>query len=102
MVTESPMGTPAHAPEIPPVIASGGDYRRRSWYTLSANNPHHREYSTRKLNDPKWQGQPDQKLSLEVQAESENALVIVLTENFFRSYRGKSQEFRGPRAFKRW
>lgn len=65
----------------------------QDWYTLSANNPHHWEYSTRKLNDPKWQGQPDHKLSLEVQAENENELVIVLTENFFRSYRGKSQEF---------
>lgn len=28
-----------------------------------------------------------------MQAENENELVIVLTENFFRSYRGKSQEF---------
>lgn len=65
----------------------------QDWYTLSANNPHHWEFSTRKLNDPKWQGQPDQKLTLEVQAESENELVIVLTENFFRSYRGKSKEF---------
>lgn len=65
----------------------------QDWYTLSANNPHHWEYSTRKLNDPKWQGQPDHKLSLELQAENENELVIVLTENFFRSYRGKSQEF---------
>ena len=65
----------------------------QDWYTLSANNPHHWEYSTRKLNDPKWQGQSDKKLSLEVQSEHENELVIVLTENFFRSYRGKSQEF---------
>ena len=65
----------------------------QDWYTLSANNPHHWEFSTRKLNDPKWQGQPDQKLALEVQTDNENELVIVLTENFFRSYRGKSQEF---------
>lgn len=65
----------------------------QDWYTLSANNPHHWEFSTRKLNDPKWQGQSDQKLTLEVQAEKENELAIVLTENFFRSYRGKSQEF---------
>ncbi|MCG6158111.1 alpha/beta hydrolase family protein [Rubinisphaera margarita] len=67
--------------------------RWQDWYTLSSNNPHHWEYSTRKLNDPRWQGQPDQKLTLEVQAERENELVIVLTENFFRSYRGKSKEF---------
>jgi len=65
----------------------------QDWYTLSANNPHHWEYSTRKLNDPKWQGQPDEKLAFEVHSEHKNELVIVLTENFFRSYRGKSQEF---------
>jgi hypothetical protein len=59
----------------------------QDWYTLSANNPHHWEYSTRKLNDPKWQGQPDEKLAFEVRSEHENELVIVLTENFFRSYR---------------
>jgi len=65
----------------------------QDWYTLSANNPHHWEYSTRKLNASKWKGQPGRKLSLEVQAERENELVIVLTENCFRSYRGESQEF---------
>lgn len=65
----------------------------QDWYTLSSNNPHHWEFSTRKLNDPKWQGQFDQKLALELQGGHENELVIVLTENFFRPYRGKSQEF---------
>lgn len=65
----------------------------QDWYSLSADNPHHWEYSTRKLNDPKWQGQAGQRLVLDVQAEKPNELLIVLTENFFRSYRGKSQEF---------
>jgi dienelactone hydrolase len=65
----------------------------RDWYLLSPDNPHHWEFSTRKLNDPKWQGQPGQRLTVEVQAEKPNELVIVLTENFFRQYRGKSQEF---------
>ena len=65
----------------------------RDWYTLSAENPHHWEYSTRKLADPKWQGQAGQRLALDVQAEKPNELVIVLTENFFRSYRGKQKEF---------
>jgi hypothetical protein len=65
----------------------------RDWYTLSAENPHHWEYSTRKLADPKWQGQEGQRLTLDVQAEKPNELVIVLTENFFRSYRGKQKEF---------
>ncbi|MEZ6038921.1 MAG: acetylxylan esterase [Planctomycetaceae bacterium] len=65
----------------------------QDWYKLSANNRHHWEYSTRKLSDPRWQGQSNQKLVLEAQAEYENELVIVLTENFFRSYRGNSQEF---------
>ena len=65
----------------------------QDWYSLSADNPHHWEYSTRKLNDHKWQGLPGQQLNLEVQSEQPNELVIVLTENFFRSYRGKAQEF---------
>jgi dienelactone hydrolase len=65
----------------------------RDWYTLSADNPHHWEYSTRKLADLKWQGKAGQRLVLKVQAEKPNELVIVLTENFFRQYRGKSQEF---------
>ena len=63
------------------------------WYTLSPDNPHHWEFSTRKLTDPKWQGQVGKRLALELQTEKPNELVIVLTENFFRSYRGKSQEF---------
>ncbi|MCE9563341.1 MAG: acetylxylan esterase [Planctomycetes bacterium] len=65
----------------------------RDWYSLSPENPHHWEYSTRKLGDPKWQGQPGQRLTFGVQAEKPNELVIVLTQNFFRSYRGKTQEF---------
>ncbi len=65
----------------------------RDWYLLDAGNPHHWEFSSRKLGDPKWQGQAGQRLALDVQAEKPNELVIVLTENFFRSYRGKSQKF---------
>ena len=65
----------------------------RDWYTLSPDNPHHWEFSTRKLTDPKWRGRVGQRLTVEVQAEKQNELVIVLTTNFFRSYRGKSQEF---------
>lgn len=65
----------------------------RDWYLLSADNPHHWEYSTRKLADPKWQGRSEQRLTLDVQSEKPNELVIVLTTNFFRSYRGNSREF---------
>lgn len=63
------------------------------WYLLEAGNPHHWEFSTRKLSDPKWQGQAGQTLVLDLKAEKPNELVIVLTENFFRSYRGKSGEY---------
>ncbi|NBV46351.1 MAG: hypothetical protein EBR86_12125 [Planctomycetia bacterium] len=65
----------------------------RDWYTLSADNPHHWELSTRKLADPKWQGHDGQRLSVEVRAEKPNDLVIVLTENVFRPYRGQQKEF---------
>jgi dienelactone hydrolase len=65
----------------------------QDWYTLSPENPHHWEFSTRKLTDPKWRGQEGQRLTVEVQVEKPNELVIVLTENFFRQYRGKQKEF---------
>lgn len=65
----------------------------RDWYLLEAGNPHHWEFSTRKLTDPKWRGQTGQRLAIDVEAEKPNELVVVLTENFFRSYRGRSQEF---------
>ncbi|MCA9053879.1 MAG: hypothetical protein KDA75_08580, partial [Planctomycetaceae bacterium] len=64
----------------------------KDWYTLSPDNPHHWEYSTRKLNDPKWRGRPGDTLMLELRAEQSNELVIILTENFFRPYRGPSRE----------
>jgi len=65
----------------------------RDWYLLSADNPHHWEYSTRKITDPKWKGQAGQRLNLDVEAEKPNELILILTENLFRPYRGKSQEF---------
>lgn len=64
----------------------------RDWYTLSADNPHHWEYSTRKLTDPKWQGKPGQRLTFEVTTEKPNELVVILTENVFRPYRGKQRQ----------
>ena len=60
---------------------------------MSADNPHHWEFSTRKLSDPKWKGDPGRNLTVEVQSDQPNELVVVLTENFFRSYRGRQREF---------
>jgi hypothetical protein len=65
----------------------------QDWYRLSPENPHHWEYSTRKICDPKWRGKSGDQLVLEVKSAKANELVIVLTENFFREYRGKMQEF---------
>ena len=64
----------------------------RDWYTLSTDNPHHWEFSTRKVSDPTWQGQPGQRLTFEVTAEKPNELVVILTENVFRPYRGKQRQ----------
>lgn len=65
----------------------------QDWYRLSAGNPHHWEFSTRKINDPKWRGRDGYQLAFDVQTEKPNEIVVVLTENFFRSYRGPSQEY---------
>ena len=86
-------GAAVQATDKPDLVMDDFSHGWRDWYLLSADNPHHWEYSTRKLTDPKWQGQPGQRLTLDVQAEKANELVIVLTENFFRPYRGKQQEF---------
>lgn len=63
------------------------------WYLISTNNPHHWEYSTRKINDPKYRGREGQSLVIEVSCEVENELVIKLTENFFRPYRGPMRDY---------
>jgi len=65
----------------------------QDWYRLSADNPHHWQYWTRKINDPKWRGRSGSQLALEVKSDEPNELVIMLTENFFRSYRGRQQEY---------
>lgn len=83
----------AAATDKPDAIIDDGSHPWRDWYMLQARNPHHWEFSTRKLNDPKWQGKTGQRLTLEIQADEPNPLVVVLTENFFRSYRGKQREF---------
>lgn len=83
----------AVATDQPHAIIDDGSSPWRDWYTLDSRNPHHWEFSTRKLNDRKWQGKACQRLTLELQADEPNALVLVLTENFFRSYRGKQREF---------
>jgi dienelactone hydrolase len=63
------------------------------WYTLSADNPHHWQFWTRKIADPKWRGRAGYRLTVDVNAEKPNQLVIVLTENCFRSYRGKQRDW---------
>lgn len=63
------------------------------WYTLSPDNPHHWQFWTRKLTDPKWRGRPGYRLTVDVKTGKPNELVVVLTENFFRSYRGKQRDF---------
>lgn len=37
----------------------------QDWYLLEAGNPHHWEFSTRKLADPKWQGKTGQRLTID-------------------------------------
>jgi hypothetical protein len=65
----------------------------RDWYMLSPDNPQHWQFWTRKLADPKWTGQPGYRLTFDAQSKQANELVVVLTENFFRSYRGQQQDF---------
>ena len=63
------------------------------WYRLEPKNPHHWEWSTRKIADPKWRGPAGARLAIDVETEETNDLVVVLTENVFRSYRGRERTF---------
>ena len=60
----------------------------RDWYRLSADTPHHWQLWTRKIADPKWRGGAGERLTFEVKTEKPNRLVVIITENFFRGYRG--------------
>ena len=65
----------------------------QDWYRLSADNPHHWQYWTRKISDPKWRGRTGNQLALEVRLDEPHELVVMPTEKFFRSYRGRQQEY---------
>jgi hypothetical protein len=81
------------ATDTPSLLIDDFKHGFQDWYTLSADNPHHWQYWTRKICDPKWRGQPGYRLTLDVKSERPNALVVEATENFFRPYRGKQQDF---------
>ena len=63
------------------------------WFSLNPDNPHHRQSWTRKVTDPLHRGPAGASLSLRLRAEQANALVIVLKENAWRSYRGKEATY---------
>lgn len=65
----------------------------QDWYELNANNPHHWQYWTRKISDAKWRGRKGDRLTLDLTTEKPNELVVALTQNFFRSYRGRSRDY---------
>ena len=88
------------ATDEPSSIIEDFSHGWRDWYLLSAENPHHWQYWTRKLSDPKWQGAKDSALALDVQVEKDNKLVVVITKNFFRPYRGQSEDFVAVLPFK--
>ena len=81
------------ATDRPSLLIDDFSHGFQDWYLLSPDNPHHWEFSTRKINDPKWRGPAGSRLTLEVKCDKPNELVVIFTEDFFRSYRGKQQEF---------
>jgi dienelactone hydrolase len=82
-----------HAADSPDLLIDDFADGFRDWYRLSPDNPHHWQFWTRKITDPKWRGQPGYRLTFDVQVAEPNDLVVVLTENVFRGYRGKNQDF---------
>jgi dienelactone hydrolase len=81
------------ATDQPSLLIEDFSHGFRDWYLLSVDNPHHWQYWTRKINDPKWGGKSGHRLCFDVRSERPNRLIVVLTENYFRPYRGKQQDF---------
>ena len=81
------------ATDAPSLLIDDFSKRWQDWYLLSADNPHHWQYWTRKINDPKWQGRKGYRLSFDVKSNAKNPLIVIVSENFFRSYRGKQQDY---------
>lgn len=65
----------------------------RDWYKLSADNPHHWQYWTRKISDLKWRGSKGDQLVFDVCSQKPNTLVVLVVENFFRPYRGRNRKY---------
>lgn len=71
------------------------DFERgyHDWYVLEKRNPHHWQFWTRKITDPKWRGPPGARLRLEVKSLRGNKLVVLLVENEWRGYRGRRKTY---------
>ena len=71
------------------------DFERglRDWYVLERGNPHHWQFWTRKVTDPKWRGPKGARLALEVKSAEKNTLVVLVGENERRGYRGRRNEY---------
>lgn len=63
------------------------------WYRLNEMNPQHWQSWTRKITDPKWRGPVGAKLALTLTLPETNTLTVVLSQNEWRSYRGKKATY---------
>ena len=64
-----------------------------NWYILNQGNPHHWLYSTRKLNDPRWEAPLDGTLKLSLKTtDANNHLAIKVVTNSWRGYIGKHSQ----------
>ena len=61
----------------------------RDWYRLNEDNCDHWRNWTRKITDPKWRGRAAPKLAITLKMAQTNRVGFVVTENEWRSYRGK-------------
>lgn len=69
------------------------DATMRDWYILNQGNPHHWLYSTRKLNDPRWQAPNNGQLQITASTtEADNTLAIKIISHSWRGYLQKRAE----------
>lgn len=77
------------ATDRPSLLIDDFQHGWRDWYRLSPDNPHHWQFWTRKITDPKWRGPAGARLAVEVGCTRANMLLVLAWENEWRGYRGR-------------
>jgi hypothetical protein len=81
------------ATELPRRVIDDFSRGWQDWYTLSADNPHHWHFSTRKIIDPSWMGPKGGELAVDLTTDAPgNTMAIGAEVNTWQGYTGRKRD----------